>query len=420
MIKKGLSMVLLLSVLAGSLVGCETAVKEESPKEITYESLMSHWNEDKEQTELTCWYEDENDKEWLSNMSELFQKEYDIKVNPVYYDGVCMFDDINAANQIGQGPDVYLCSNDQLEYARNSGMASENTAFDDSFWDKYYPEVSKRALTYKGKQYGYPVYFDTYCLVYDAKLLESTPETIEDILNFADAYSDTGSTKAILRWDVADPYINNMFILSYANLFGENGDDVTQFEVYNDSIVENMNYYQSLSDYLWMDKNNMSHDVVKNRILDKTLVLGICKSDILEVLDELKGDKEVSYKLAPIPDLTNEKKALPFSTTYLAMVNPYSKDESLANMFACYLSLAKTELLYEGNGKMPVVSQKDFKQKQKIMYNQYTQSVPVPKVMLLGDYLNESAIAFDAIWANKDVAEHMEKLQRDMEKKIKN
>lgn len=396
------------------MTGCLKDKEKDTQKPVSYDSLMQDFKENATESELTCWYTEEADKEWLTDMSGLFNKEYGIKVNPVYYDGVSLFEDMNSANQKGNGPDVYLCGNDQLEFARNSGLLSVNEYYDDAFWKDNYPEVSKKAVTFKDVQYGYPVYFDTYCLVYDAGLLDNAPASMDDILAFADEYSDTGSTKAILRWDVADPYINTMFLAAYGDIFGENGDDASAFQIYNEKTVETMTYFNSLSEYMWMDKNNISHDIVKDRIKEETLVLGICKSDILPVLQS-----QYSYEISYIPSLTDTLSSKPYSTTYIAMVNPYTADESAANMFACYLSMGHPEKQYEGNGKLPVVNQKDnFDKFQSVLYAQYLNSCPVPKVMVFGDYLSESSIMFDNIWDGKDVEEQLSTLQKTMEEKI--
>lgn len=357
-----------------------------------------------------------------------FEKEYSVKVNLVYYDGVSFFDDMNQANQKGNGPDVYLMGNDQLELARNSGMAEENMWLDEAFWKENYPAVAKDAVTYQDRQYGYPVYFDTYCLVYDANLLENAPASIDDILTFLDAYEDTGSTKAVFRWDVADPYINSMFIASYANLFGEKGDSASEFKVNDEKSIAAMEYFQSLSAYLWMDKSNISHDTVMNRIKDGTLVLGLCKSDILPTLYEMQSteqkgeeDKDVTnYQVSYVPSLTEELSSTTFSTTYGAFINPYGKDTALGNMFAFYLSYGCAKDQYSGNGKLPVINQNEsFDAMQKVIYAQYLNSKPIPKVMVLGDYLTESGIAFDAIWDGKDAKEQLDWLQNTMEQKIK-
>lgn len=396
------------------MTGCLKNEEKDTKKPVSYDSLMQDFKENATESELTCWYTEEADKEWLTDISGLFNKEYGIKVNLIYYDGVSLFEDMNSANQKGNGPDVYICGNDQLEFARNSGLLSVNEYYDDAFWKDHYPEVSKKAVTFKDVQYGYPVYFDTYCLVYDAGLLDSAPASMDDILAFADEYSDTGSTKAILRWDVADPYINTMFLAAYGDIFGENGDDASAFQIYNEKTVETMTYFNSLSEYMWMDKNNISHDIVKDRIKEGTLVLGICKSDILPVLQS-----QDSYEISYIPSLTDTLSSKPYSTTYIAMVNPYTADESAANMFACYLSMGHPEKQYEGNGKLPVVNEKDdFDKFQSVLYAQYLNSCPVPKVMVFGDYLSESSIMFDNIWDGKDVAEQLSTLQKTMEERI--
>ena len=445
--RKNIAWMLVLVLLCSILSGCETKKKKEDnmkSQPVSYEMLMEQWQKQATEETLTCWYTGKTDQSWLENAAAQFEKEYLGKVDLVYYDGISLFEDMNQANQKGEGPDVYLLGNDQLQLAVESGMAEENDWLDTAFWNKHYPEIAKKAITYQNKQYGYPLYFDTYCLVYDANLLETAPASIDDILSFLDEYEDTGSTKAVFRWDVADPYINSMFIASYANLFGENGDIPTEFKVNDEKCVATMEYFQSLSAYLWMDKNNISHDTITNRIKNGTLVLGLCKSDILPTLyemhavnenaaqtkDESKDESEetqdstavtaTNYQVSYVPSLTQEMSSTTFSTTYSAFVNPYGKDNGLGNMFGMYLSLTSASSQYEGNGKLPVVNQKDkFDSMQTVVYSQYLNSKPVPKVMVLGDYLMESGIAFDAIWSGENAQEQLDKLQQTMEEKIK-
>ncbi len=439
---KKIAFMLVLVLMCGMLSGCEEKKHKEETAEqpISYESLMNRWKAQMKASDVTCWYTSETDKTFLEKAAKQFEKEYAVKVNLVYYDGVSLFEDMNQANQEGKGPDLYILGNDQLQLASESGMAEENQWFDDAFWSANYPEVAKNAISYQGKQYGYPIYFDTYCLVYDANLLETAPASIDDILTFLDAYEDTGSTKAVFRWDVADPYINSMFIASYANLFGENGDAPTQFQINNENCIVAMEYYQSLSAYLWMNKSNISHDTIMTRIKDGTLVLGLCKSDILPTLYEMQtvGAKEeareddteatedngqavaTNYQVSYVPSLTAEMSSTSFSTTYSAFVNPYGKDTTLGNMFGLYLSVQCAGEQYAGNGKLPVVDQKEkFDEMQKIVYAQYVNSKPVPKVMVLGDYLAESGITFDNIWSGENAKEQLDALQQTMEQKLK-
>lgn len=447
---------ILLACMLCMMIGCgkQTQESTQEKKAVTYDNGMDNWKSQVKAKELTCWYTSDADKAFLENAAKGFQDTYGIQVKLVYYDGVSLFEDMNQANQKAQGPDVYIMGNDQLEYAVSSGMAEENTTFDEAFWQKEYPDTAKKALTYKTKQYGYPVYFDTYCLVYDANLLENAPASIDDILTFLDEYEDTGSTKAVFRWDVADPYVNTMFLASYANLFGENGDESGSIEVNNEQCVAAMQYFQSLSAYLWMDKSNISHDTVMNRIKDGTLVLGLCKSDILPTLYEMQGNgaqdtesanttqeeavqdteaqdgtaddsseetkDSTNYQIAYVPSLTAELSSTTLSTTYGAFVNPYGNDTAAGNLFAFYLSYVCSDQQYAGNGKLPVRNLGDsFDAMQSVLYAQYLNSKPVPKVMVLGDYLVDSGIAFDAIWDGQDAAEQLNWLQATLEEKIK-
>ena len=440
---------LVLVMLCGILSGCNGKKQEDKAlqQDVSYESLMNQWKSQATEDSVTCWFTSEADKAWLEHAATEFEKQYSVHVNLVYYDGVSLFEDMNRENQKGNGPDLYLLGNDQLQLAAESGMAEENEWYDEAFWKEFYPEVAKSAVTYQEKQYGYPVYFDTYCLVYDASLLENAPASIDDIIAFLDEYEDTGSTKAVFRWDVADPYINSMFVAAYANLFGENGDNPGEFQVNNEQCIAAMEYFQSLSAYLWMDKSNISHETIVNRIKDGTLVLGLCKSDILPTLYELQAGREniaetdyeetteggetetteaepveevvTNYQVSYVPSLTAELSSVAFSTTYSAFVNPYGPDNTLGNMFAMYLSAGQAEKQYVGNGKLPVMDLKDdFDAMQKIVYAQYLNSKPVPKVVILGDYLSESGIVFDAIWEGGNAKEQLDNLQQTMDGKL--
>ena len=424
---------LLSFALTGCLLGgCgKESSKTETVKEdvsVNYESLMKQWKQEADTDTIECWYTSDADKEWLKEAAKDFEEAYSKKVSLVYYDGMSFFEDMNQANQNGEGPDVYLIGNDQLQLAKDSGMAEENTWLNDAFWKENYPDVAKKAVTYQDRTYGYPVYFDTYCLVYDANLLETAPASVDDILAFLDEYEDTGSTKAIFRWDIADPYVNTMFCASYADLFGENGDNPASFKINSEQSVEAMEYFQSLSAYLWMDKSNISHDTIMNRIQDGTLVLGLCKSDMLPALYEMQNQKkeseetekeETNYQISYVPSLTDKLSSTTLSTTYGAFINPYG-DTALGNMFAFYLSYEQASKQFAGNGKLPVRNQKDgFDTMQSVIYAQYLNSQPVPKVMVLGDYMTESGIVFDAIWDGEDVKTQLDRLQSVMEQKIK-
>ena len=423
---RSLSYLLCFTVLLCLLTGCgkdKEEIKEKAvSKPISYEQLMKQWKEQVHLDTVSCWYTNDTDKIWLEQAAQAFEEKYSAKVNLVYYDGMNFFEDLNQANQEAAGADVYLLGNDQLQLAKNSGMAEENVSFDDTFWETYYPKVAKEAVTYQERQYGYPIYFDTYCLVYDAKLLEEAPASMEEILDFLNTYENPDSTKAVFRWDVADPYVNTMFFASYANLFGEHGDNESEFCVNDKQSVKAMQYFQSLSAYLWMDKNNISHDKIKSRIKDGTLVLGLCKSDILPTLYEMKEKKEetdTDYRVAYVPSLTEKLSSTTLSTTYSAFINPYGKDTALGNMFALFLSYEYVDQQFEGNGKLPVREYRNnLDELQSVIYAQYLNSKPVPKVAVFGDYLVESGIAFDEIWDGEEVKEQLDRLQNTIEEKI--
>ena len=63
------------------------------------------------------------------------------------------------------------------------------------------------------------------------------PETIEDILSFADSYNAPEQVEAVFRWDVSDIFYNYFFIGNYVNVGGPQGDDEEQIDIYNPDAI---------------------------------------------------------------------------------------------------------------------------------------------------------------------------------------
>ena len=148
------------------------------------------------------------------------------------------------------------------------------------------PGTAVRAVTYHDKQIGYPFYFETSCFLYnktyledwaraqleaqrdqeiaqasqeqadngdveeeaageeqaqelsreavEAKMEEALPQTIDDILAFADVYDAPEQVEAVFKWDVSDIFYNYFFVGNYMDVGGENGDRSDSIHIYNE------------------------------------------------------------------------------------------------------------------------------------------------------------------------------------------
>ncbi len=369
-----------------------------------------------ENTAIILWYTDKSDEPYLSKAAEEFKLKYNIQVSLNLYEGINYLEDINKANIDGQGADVFILSNDQIRKANLAGLIDENNIYSDTFFNSNYPIITKNAITTDGNQYGYPIYFDTYFMVYNSELVEKAPDTIEEILDFASEFEDEEGNKTIFKWNVADPYFDYMFIGKYAHILGDFGEDKSKFDLTTENSISSMSYYQSLNQYFSMRADSNNYSEIKKEIEEGTLIFSICKTDIVNYI----SNNESSYKVAMLPDLNNELESIPMSITYSAMVNDYSDNKAAADLFGAYLSYEYVTNQYSTNYK--VASRIGFDrtgEKEILISNQYIKSEPVPKILEIGDFWTYSEITFKNIWNGNDVETELTQLEENMIQRFK-
>ncbi len=366
---------------------------------------------------VTFWYTDERDIEYLRAASEEFEKRYHIHVDYILKRDADILEAVNQATMsegVSDAPDAYMLSNDLIQKARLSGLIEKNSWYDQQFWEENYPVIAKNALTSGVGVYGYPVYMDTFFMLYDQDYA-GEPVTIENVLEFSENLVDEENKKEIFKWDISDPFYNFMFLGGYASLFGATGEDSSQYEVTNEYVVESMKYFQSIHEILSMDMEDSSYAKIKKKIKKKKLIYAICKTDILPVLEE----NENSYKLAKLPKLTETLDSGSLSITYAACVNPYADSVSAATLFSIFLSYEFSGEQYALNRKISTRSSIERTEENDILlFEQYTHSNAIPKGLQMGDFWTYSELAFSNIWNGSDVTEELTKLQEIIKSRL--
>lgn len=377
-------------------------------------SAITDENGDSKEVELTFWYNDARQAPYYEAAAAEFHDRYGVKIFCDYQNPVDYLDAINEADIQYDGPDVFILSNDQIKKAYLAGLTAKNTLYTDAFWSANYPEVAKKACVTDGHIVGYPIYMDTCMMIYDTELT-GKPATFGDITEFAVGFEDETNTKTIFRFDISDPYCDYMYLGDGADVFGEYGENTDEFDVANDAVIQNMTYYQSLRDYFSLEVETSTYDEIKQELKDGTLVYGIVKTDILP---ELSGYSS-SYALCPIPELSDTLTIQNLSTTYAAGVSSYTEHEEYANLFAAYLSYEFTDNLYGLTQSVAVRSSiPHLDVSESSAYEEYKNSVPVPKALENGDFWIYTEICFKNIWNGNDVADEMRKLQTQMELRL--
>ncbi|MDE7199472.1 MAG: sugar ABC transporter substrate-binding protein, partial [Lachnospiraceae bacterium] len=171
-LKKRLMMILAIALIAGGLYGAGKfglSVRSEETEGETDETLFGH------RETLYLWYADETLTDYLNSVAVSYSEYQDeVRVVPVYTQGLEYLETINQASlQTEEVPDLYIVSNDSLEKAYLAGLASEVKLPEGVLpMADMLPQSAVRAVTYHDKQIGYPFYYETSCLLYNRTYLE--------------------------------------------------------------------------------------------------------------------------------------------------------------------------------------------------------------------------------------------------------
>lgn len=245
----------------------------------------------------------------------------------------------------------------------------------------------------------------------DAQISERTqrliPETIDDILSFADSYNAPEQVEAVFRWDVSDIFYNYFFIGNYVNVGGPQGDEEEQIDIYNLDTIRCLTAYQELTQYFSIDPEEVNYESVAQEFLDGKLVFTIATTDMIARLEEAAADGSFPYEysVARVPDINDELITRSLSVTNAVVVNGYSEKKDVANEFARYLTETAAQELYESSGKLPANTQISLPNEQAgIFAEEYAASVPIPKMMTTSNYWVQMEIAFTRVWNGEKVS----------------
>jgi arabinogalactan oligomer/maltooligosaccharide transport system substrate-binding protein len=199
--KKALSVLLTAALSFGVLAGCslgpDDAKETESNKEnkkTTSEDGMPAKPE-----KLVVW-EDTKKGVALEPAIKAFEKKYGIKVE---YKEVEMAtkqrDQLRLDGPAGTGPDVITVPHDQIGQLVTEGLIREMKV-DKDVIDRF-TESSIQAEMYNGKLYGLPKATETPVFIYNKKLMDKAPETMDELYKFAKNFTKGDKYGFLALWD---------------------------------------------------------------------------------------------------------------------------------------------------------------------------------------------------------------------------
>lgn len=375
---------------------------------------------------ITLWYTDEALEDYLASVSLDYLEEYGVRVMPVLKSGLEYLEAVNTASIKNENaPDIYIVSNDCLEKAYLAGLASEIEDPGDVVTADHFPQTALDAVCYHGKKVAYPLYFETSALVYNKTYLnqaaqeldvseeELIPDTIDDILSFADEYNAPETVESVFRWDVSDIFYNYFFAGNYINVGGACGDDAEQIDIYNLEAVRGLKSYQDLNQFFSIDADTSSYEQTVQDFLGGKLVFTVATTDILSQIAEAAaaGEFPYEYDVVPLPNVNEEVKTRGLSVTSAAAVNAYGENQDLANAFGAYLVSTGADKLYARTGRAPAKLGADTQMAgMEGFVEEYSYTVPMPKMMSTANFWVQMEIAYTKIWRGENVSDILKSL----------
>lgn len=457
--KKLISAVAVIALAAAAVYGSTIEIGG-----IGEEESRFSWFGQKETVYL--WYSDDALTNYLNSAAVAFGVEEDVRVIPILTSDSEYLEAINQASLEGeQTPDVYILSNDSLEKAYLAGLASEVRDESNICNSEHFPEAAMAAVEYQGKKIAYPFFFETSAFVYNQTYLEqwaeqqalkelanteedgveegseeaaeiddtllaqkkqeyqakAIPTTVEEIQNFADTFDVPETVEGIMKWDVSDIFYNYWIVGEYMIAGGDAGDDSSNMNINNAETIQCLEVYKALNQFFSIESDTVTYDSVLQDFIDGKTVFTIATTDAVKRLEEAKADGSFAYEygITTMPDISGELKSRSMSVTNVAVVNGYSTNKELANRFAAYLTNEYIDNLYERTDKVAAnVRANADNEKLQTFMAEYAQSVPLPKMMEIGNFWLHLEVLFSKVWNGEDVTTAIQELADQMAMQI--
>ncbi|MBP3352600.1 MAG: extracellular solute-binding protein [Lachnospiraceae bacterium] len=427
------------------------------------DDIMSLFDNKKET--IYFWYDDASMSDYINGAAVMFSEKYDVRVLPQLVSESKYLEAINHATLYEEHvPDAYLISNDSLEKAYLTGLAAPVKDVANRMNTVHFPQVALDAVTYKGKQVAYPLYFETSVLLYNETYLKdwakqqavreaeaaqgteeaegatemlqdeaalqaradeilktAVPETIDDILKVADTFDPPENVEGIFKWDVSDIFYNYYFVGNYMDVGGTTGDDPAQLNINNPEVISCLEIYKALNEFFYIESDKVTYESVLQDFMDGKIMFTIVTTDALAILEQAKKAEEFAYDygVAMLPDIGEKLESRSLSVTGVVAVNGYSKKAELAEQFAVYLSTDYAPRMYERCGRMASYYHVKYANDLFAVFMQeYERSVSLPKMIETGNYWVQLEILFSKVWNGGEVAGLVEELAQKMNEQV--
>lgn len=324
---------------------------------------------EKAAADLVFWYEDESYTAFFEEAARRYYEKTGVKVAAECRETIDFMGDIYDKTMQDDGyPDVYLISGENLEAAYLYGLASVNET---DGADSRMAANALLASSYRGKQYGYPLSYNTILFVYQNGYFGAVPESLQAIIDYSDQNEPAENVQYLLEWDVNDAFYDFPFISNSVTFQKSEQESMTvsyDEELYNQDLA----FFEQILESFSVNAETVSEDsIVENFLAGRTL----CAMLDSDSLHRLQG---ASYSLMGIPALNETLPAYSCASTDMLIVNDFSRQGEMAAGFAEFVTGEMASELYRMSGHFSVIQSEAPEWTEEVAYQAYESAVLLP------------------------------------------
>ncbi|TCT22452.1 carbohydrate ABC transporter substrate-binding protein (CUT1 family) [Melghiribacillus thermohalophilus] len=354
--KKSISFLFLFLFLLGLLAACgpsrdtvkDSGADEQNPTASEGEQESSAEGDKPEK--LVVWINDEeSQKKALEDIFAKYEEKTGIQIETVPMSMLDQVEAISLDGPAGRGPDVYFQPHDRIGDLVLRSLAEP---VDLSDVREQYVETAINAVTYDGKIWGVPSVVETYGVIYNKKLVDRAPETIDDLMAIAEEYTNPEKDEYGFLMEAANFYFAYPFFKTYGGyVFHKEGStyDIEDIGLANEGAVKGGELIQSWfkNGYIPVEINP---DIMNGLFLDEKAAVVLTGPWALPDYKEKLGD---NLGTSVLPKIEGEV-AESFVGVKSWILSPYSEHKTWAVDLMKFVTNEENSLQYfEVAGEMP-------------------------------------------------------------------
>lgn len=345
----GFALVLIIGILAACGPDDAEPNEEETAEGESEESTEGEMPEKPES--LTLWVNaEEKQEEAVKQITDKYTDETGIAVELVPVDMLEQVEKLDVEGPAGNGPDIIFQPHDRIGDLAIRGLVDP---VDLSEVESEYTDIALDGVTFDGEYWGYPAVMETYAMYYNKSLVESEPETMEDIMAIAEDFTDPSQDKYGFLMEAANLYFVYPFFSGYGGyIFANDGEnyDISDIGLSNDGAKQGGEFVQT-----WYEEGYIPQDLtpdIMNGLFKEGKVATVINGPwmVREYVEALGDDLGV----VPLPVLENGEHPKSFVGVKSYMMSYYSENKEWAQDLMKFITNTENSITYyEVAGEMP-------------------------------------------------------------------